>query len=139
MYHFLWQPSLKESSLRRCKEDIQTIKHILCDCPMKEKEVKRQLDEFSWKNLGHGCTDIAVDLLNCPRNSKLATICMKIIRNPKLKLWHQKKRNKIRSSWRSERQWNLQKNKHSKVSASEKIMSGQKKTRVPLWTLKCPQ
>ena len=57
---------------------------------MVEEEVKRQLDEFSWKNLGYGRTDITVDLLNCSRNSELATICKKIIRNPNLKLWQQK-------------------------------------------------
>ena len=90
MYHFLWQRSLVESPLCRCMEDIQTVEHILCDCPMVEEDVKRQLDEFNWKNLGYGRADITVDLLNCSRNPELATICKKIIRNPKLKLWQQK-------------------------------------------------
>ena len=70
-------------------EDIQTVEHILCDCPMVE-DVKRQLDEFNRKNLGYGRADITVDLLNCSRNPELATICKEIIRNPKLKLWQQK-------------------------------------------------
>ena len=77
MYHFLGQRSLVESPLCRCVEDIQTVEHISCDCPIVEEEVKRQLDEFSWKNLVYGHTDITVDLLNCSRNSELATICKK--------------------------------------------------------------
>ena len=90
IYHFLWQRSLVELPLCQCMEDIQTVEHILCDCPMVEEEVKRQLDEFNWKNLGYGRADITVDLLNCSRNPELATICKKIIINPKLKLWQQK-------------------------------------------------
>ena len=31
---------------------------------MVEEDVKRQLDEFNWKNLGYGRADITVDLLN---------------------------------------------------------------------------
>ena len=38
------------------------------------EDMKRQLDDFSWKNLGYGRADIKVDLLNCSKNSKLATI-----------------------------------------------------------------
>ena len=90
MYHFLWQRSLVKLPICRCRKDIQTLEHIWCHCPMVQGEVKRQLNEFSRKNLGYERTDITVDLLNCSRNSELATICKKIIRNPKLKLWQQK-------------------------------------------------
>ena len=46
---FLWL----ELPLCRCKEDIQTVEHILCDCSMVEEAVKHQLHEVSWKNLGY--------------------------------------------------------------------------------------
>ena len=69
MFRFLWQRSLLESPQCQCKEDIQTVDHILCYCPMVEEELKRQLDEFSRKNLEYGRTDITVDLLHCSRNS----------------------------------------------------------------------
>ena len=54
------------------------------------EEKNRQLDECSWNNLGYGRTVITVDILNCSRNSELARICKKIIRNPKFKLGQQK-------------------------------------------------
>ena len=91
MYHFLWQRSLVELPLCQCEENIQTVEHILCDFSMVDVEVKRQLDEFSWKRLGYRRTDITVDLLNGSRNSELAKLCKTIIRNPKLKLWQQEK------------------------------------------------